>query len=187
MGHEGCVVCAMLALGVPAGLAVYGAIHLAIWRATGCIDVQCGEAAGGCFNKQAGAAECAGGAATWSAHESDPCRGGCADRRAGYLSTGRTFTAAGSCTLLGLGVMIAVARVAARGCGAGGGAVSPLLRVLPPARASAAGVCTICMDALVAGAESACAETPCGHAFHRACITKWLEARRACPNCVAPV
>ena len=46
---------------------------------------------------------------------------------------------------------------------------------------SALDSCPICYDEFVGG--DACARTPCGHAFHRTCIQRWLHRSATCPVC----
>ena len=41
--------------------------------------------------------------------------------------------------------------------------------------------CSVCMEALEEG--DVCAELPCGHVFHRECVTEWLALRPSCPIC----
>ena len=41
--------------------------------------------------------------------------------------------------------------------------------------------CSVCMEALEEG--DVCAELPCGHVFHRECVTEWLARRPSCPIC----
>lgn len=44
------------------------------------------------------------------------------------------------------------------------------------------GSCSVCLTAFEEHDEVV--ELPCGHHFHRECITKWLsECRRTCPLC----
>lgn len=40
--------------------------------------------------------------------------------------------------------------------------------------------CPICYDVITEGAAH---RTPCGHVFHRACMTSWLERATTCPSC----
>ena len=40
--------------------------------------------------------------------------------------------------------------------------------------------CPICYDVI---AEGAVHSTPCGHVFHQACMTSWLERATTCPSC----
>ena len=40
--------------------------------------------------------------------------------------------------------------------------------------------CPICYDVI---AEGAAHSTPCGHVFHQACMTSWLERATTCPTC----
>ena len=41
--------------------------------------------------------------------------------------------------------------------------------------------CTVCLEQLGLGAEMR--RLPCGHAYHRRCVDKWLIRRRKCPLC----
>ncbi|XP_062552361.1 E3 ubiquitin-protein ligase TRAIP-like [Armigeres subalbatus] len=41
--------------------------------------------------------------------------------------------------------------------------------------------CTICTDIFVSSVDVHV--TPCGHAFHYACILQWLERSKSCPEC----
>jgi hypothetical protein len=47
--------------------------------------------------------------------------------------------------------------------------------------------CPICLDSLCAEAEkkayNAVARLPCGHTFHRHCVTRWLVRCSSCPVC----
>lgn len=47
--------------------------------------------------------------------------------------------------------------------------------------------CPICLDSLCAEVEhkayNAVARLPCGHTFHRHCITRWLVKCTSCPVC----
>ena len=43
-------------------------------------------------------------------------------------------------------------------------------------------LCSICQDVL-----DDALETPCRHAFCRICITKWLEQKNTCPQCIRQV
>jgi hypothetical protein len=50
--------------------------------------------------------------------------------------------------------------------------------------------CPICFDALGVEEEDDVVTTPCGHVFHRKCITCWLQregGRQTCPSCVRKV
>ena len=40
--------------------------------------------------------------------------------------------------------------------------------------------CPICYDVITDGASH---RTPCGHVFHQACMTSWLERATTCPSC----
>ena len=40
-------------------------------------------------------------------------------------------------------------------------------------------VCSVCLDEFC----ETVGILPCGHAFHKACITKWLNNNDSCPNC----
>eukprot|EP01064_Diplonema_japonicum_P022023 TRINITY_DN3164_c0_g1_i1.p1 TRINITY_DN3164_c0_g1~~TRINITY_DN3164_c0_g1_i1.p1 ORF type:complete len:260 (+),score=62.01 TRINITY_DN3164_c0_g1_i1:60-782(+) len=42
-------------------------------------------------------------------------------------------------------------------------------------------VCPVCQDNFVSGETGT--ELPCGHLFHKDCITPWLEAKNSCPTC----
>lgn len=30
-------------------------------------------------------------------------------------------------------------------------------------------------------------ETPCGHKYHKECLTKWMDNNLVCPNCRASI
>ncbi|TGZ32108.1 TRAF-interacting protein [Temnothorax longispinosus] len=42
-------------------------------------------------------------------------------------------------------------------------------------------LCAICNDLLVPSDDVF--RTPCGHVFHFACLTQWLERSKTCPQC----
>jgi hypothetical protein len=42
--------------------------------------------------------------------------------------------------------------------------------------------CAICYDDVEEGAKDGLT-LPCGHAFHQACVGRWLKTHRDCPNC----
>ncbi|XP_076297395.1 TRAF interacting protein no poles isoform X2 [Lasioglossum baleicum] len=42
-------------------------------------------------------------------------------------------------------------------------------------------VCAICSDLLTPSADIF--HTPCGHIFHYACLTQWLQRSKSCPQC----
>nr|XP_020180582.1 probable E3 ubiquitin-protein ligase ATL45 [Aegilops tauschii subsp. strangulata] len=47
-------------------------------------------------------------------------------------------------------------------------------------------VCSICLEALVGGAE--CSEAPaCRHVFHRGCLALWMTSNSTCPLCRRPL
>ncbi|XP_037444581.1 probable E3 ubiquitin-protein ligase ATL45 [Triticum dicoccoides] len=47
-------------------------------------------------------------------------------------------------------------------------------------------VCSICLEALVDGAE--CSEVPaCRHVFHWGCLALWITKKNTCPLCRRPV
>lgn len=47
-------------------------------------------------------------------------------------------------------------------------------------------VCSICLEALVDGAE--CSEVPaCWHVFHWGCLALWITKKNTCPLCRRPV
>jgi Zinc finger, C3HC4 type (RING finger) len=39
--------------------------------------------------------------------------------------------------------------------------------------------CPVCYDAIESGATT----TPCGHTYHSACLSSWLERANTCPSC----
>lgn len=39
--------------------------------------------------------------------------------------------------------------------------------------------CPVCYDSLTTGVY----KTPCGHAFHKKCMTRWTETNNTCPMC----
>ena len=45
--------------------------------------------------------------------------------------------------------------------------------------------CPICQETLKS--EDAPTRMPCGHTYHRACLTRWLELHNSCPVCRAPI
>ena len=49
----------------------------------------------------------------------------------------------------------------------------------PTEAGGAAPTCSICMDALESGVKA----LRCGHAFHAACVDRWLRISRTCPTC----
>ena len=61
-----------------------------------------------------------------------------------------------------------------------------VLQMLRPAPLNAAEMkdceCSVCLDAFSASSLRAC-KLPCGHIFHRRCITEWLRVDVRCPNC----
>ncbi|KAJ1278173.1 hypothetical protein BS78_04G058700 [Paspalum vaginatum] len=56
----------------------------------------------------------------------------------------------------------------------------------PAAAADAADPCAVCLEAARAG-ERWRALPSCGHAFHAACVDRWLSRSPACPVCRAAV
>lgn len=55
---------------------------------------------------------------------------------------------------------------------------------LPAYVPEADAVCSVCCD----GGDEPWLKLPCGHAFHRSCVTDWLtNHKRTCPLCRAPV
>lgn len=63
----------------------------------------------------------------------------------------------------------------------------------PPARCFEGDTCVVCVEALADASatdvdeakkeELAAVWLPCGHGFHKACITEWLKRRTLCPTC----
>ena len=63
----------------------------------------------------------------------------------------------------------------------------------PPARCFEGDACVVCVEALADASatdvdeakkeELAAVWLPCGHGFHKACITEWLKRRTLCPTC----
>lgn len=47
--------------------------------------------------------------------------------------------------------------------------------------------CSICLQDVENNTIDIRYELKCGHAFHRKCISVWLEAQGTCPNCRAKV
>ncbi|NBX48588.1 hypothetical protein EBT25_01380 [bacterium] len=39
--------------------------------------------------------------------------------------------------------------------------------------------CPVCYESLTTGVY----KTPCGHAFHKKCMTRWTETNNTCPMC----
>lgn len=46
--------------------------------------------------------------------------------------------------------------------------------------------CAICLEPLCQ-LDNVIAVDKCGHAFHRGCIAAWLNVRKSCPMCCAPL
>lgn len=47
-------------------------------------------------------------------------------------------------------------------------------------------VCLICRENIIPGEEET-AVTPCGHAFHLSCLSRWMEEKQQCPTCRTPI
>jgi hypothetical protein len=47
--------------------------------------------------------------------------------------------------------------------------------------------CIICMQSLELDVPDARFLTPCGHAFHGACLLRWMEIKHDCPTCRRPL
>jgi len=47
--------------------------------------------------------------------------------------------------------------------------------------------CTICLASMQVLSPGQVRWLPCAHAFHRHCVTKWLELKQTCPLCLSPV
>lgn len=47
--------------------------------------------------------------------------------------------------------------------------------------------CVICMNPVPLKPHSARMLTPCGHFFHEACLTRWMEVKMDCPTCRRPL
>ena len=57
--------------------------------------------------------------------------------------------------------------------------VSNLSHMHSPVDTSVRPKCVICMERIKKGGV----ELPCGHAFHKKCLTSWLKLRSTCPTC----
>jgi len=55
---------------------------------------------------------------------------------------------------------------------------------LPKAGDDKQGDCYICLEKVGCNEKETC-ELPCGHAFDKACLTKWLKEHDSCPVCRA--
>ncbi len=47
--------------------------------------------------------------------------------------------------------------------------------------------CVICMNPLDVEALAARMVTPCGHFFHPACLSRWMDIKMECPTCRQPL
>ena len=46
-------------------------------------------------------------------------------------------------------------------------------------------ICAICREQFKDQPEVPVVKTPCGHFFHKRCLTTWLNEKRICPECRA--
>jgi hypothetical protein len=57
------------------------------------------------------------------------------------------------------------------------------IKDLPTCSPSDDSQCSVC----ISGIDEGCTQMPCGHQFHRGCLTKWLRSHNTCPVCRATV
>ncbi|CAE8712270.1 unnamed protein product, partial [Polarella glacialis] len=63
------------------------------------------------------------------------------------------------------------------------GAITVASRSLPLAASGAANECPICLEPLGSKPSDQLVPLPCGHAFHSACASQWLQRNPRCPMC----
>ena len=47
--------------------------------------------------------------------------------------------------------------------------------------------CVVCMQAIEMQNKSQRMLTPCGHAFHNHCLSRWMAVKLECPTCRTPL